>query len=866
MIMVGKRWLQMLNFKITYFILEEVLKTLLKKIILLISLAFLCPLFSWASEYSVTVHNNELLFNPDFLKLSDGENWKNIDLSYFTNASGAAPGEYSVDVLVNGELVDSQTKVDFIAQNNKLIARLSLQQLDRWGIDTDKIAVSTSSVYHENISQMIQGATENYDANNQKLTLNIPQRYLKAQDWLSTPPHLWDPGMPALMVNYQFNGMKQNSNGHGTRSQFLSLDNSLNLGGWRLRHNGNLSTNSSSKHSHWQPVSVYLQHDYSFIQGGQFTVGQTSTDGTIFDSFPFEGIQFASDDGMIASELSKYSPVVRGIAYSQAQVSIKQNDVIIYQKNIPPGPFELHDFNQLFSGDLEVEIREADGSIRRYTQATAVLPILQRQGRLRYNLALGKYRSGTILGNRTSPQFIQSTAAFGLADEYTLYGGGIKADNYAAFLLGLGKYSDFWGAFSFDVAHSRSQFSQGINNFSKEQGQSYRFMYSRGFGETTLNITGYRYNTRGYYDFDEMQQIQARYIDKDNINSNHRRSRISTTINQATDNWGQINLSASKDQYWDTADGYNLSASYSLPFRYISAVLSLGYNKNPHYYNADKSLFLSVSIPLSTFQNGNSLFLTTNTITNNGQVQQQVGLNGSSLENQFNYALAQGWQNQSRGESGNIDLSYRGSYAQMNGGYSWQNESNQWSYGIAGGITIHPHGMTLSQPLSLDNASALIQARDAASVKVLNGSGIYTDWRGYAVVPYLTPYNRNQISLDVNSVRDDVELLNTDVTVIPKRGALVSAPFKVSVGNKAIITLIQKNGDPVPFGSLVTLGSETSINSSIVADEGQVYMTGLPEEDILVAKWGNAPSQQCKANYKLNLKKMRFNQLTLHCQ
>lgn len=39
---------------------------------------------------------------------------------------------------------------------------------------------------------------------------------------------------------------------------------------------------------------------------------------------------------MIAPELSQYSPVVRGIAYSQAQVSVKQNGVVIYQKNVPP--------------------------------------------------------------------------------------------------------------------------------------------------------------------------------------------------------------------------------------------------------------------------------------------------------------------------------------------------------------------------------------------------------------------------------------------------------------------------------------------------------------------------------------------------
>ncbi|EQC3334523.1 fimbria/pilus outer membrane usher protein [Escherichia coli] len=841
----------------------------LKKSFLLVRIALLCPAFSWAAVSPAPDSSNGFSFNPDFLKLSDGYSAQKIDLTYFANASGAAPGKYTVDVILNGKMVDSQIEIDFTAQDTKLAARLTRQQLERWGVDTDKISALTTSAYQKNITKIINGATENFDANNQKLILNIPQIYLKPQDWLSTPPHLWDDGMPALMVNYQFNGMKQNSHGYGSHSQFLSLDSSLNLGGWRLRHNGNWSTNSSSKESHWQPVSVYLQHDYSFLQGGQFTFGQTSTDGAIFDSFPFEGAQFSSDDGMIAPELSQYSPVVRGIAYSQAQVSVKQNGIIIYQKNVPPGPFELRDFNQIFSGDLEVEIREADGSIRHYTQASAVLPILQRQGRLRYNLALGKYRSGTNFGNRISdPQFMQTSAATGLSDGYTLYGGGIKADNYAAVLLGLGKYSERWGAFSLDVTHARSQFSKHYSDLGKQQGQSYRFMYSRGFGETntTLHITGYRYATRGYYDFDELQQIQTEDIRNRNINSYHQRLRISTTINQDIDDWGQINLSASKEQYWDSADGYNLYAGYSLPFSYISAMLSLGFNKSPRYHNTDKSLFLSVSVPLNSLLNGNNLFLTTNTITNNGQVQQQVGLNGASRDGEFSYAVAQGWQNQNREESGNITLNYRGPYAQMNGGYAWQKDYSQWSYGIGGGISVHPHGITLSQPLSLDSASALVQARDAASVKVLNGSGVYTDWRGYAVVPYLTPYNRNQISLDVNSAKDNIELLNTDVTVIPKRGALVSAPFKVNVGNKAIITLIQKNGEPVPFGSLVTLNSENSTNSSIVADEGQVYMSGLPKEDVLIAKWGNAPSQQCRATYKIKTKSNKFNEFTLHCQ
>ncbi|HCY2330281.1 TPA: fimbrial biogenesis outer membrane usher protein [Escherichia coli] len=836
----------------------------LKKSLLLVRFALLFPAFSWANLPSVT-DNDEWFFDHNFLRLSDGDNAENIDLSYFTRASGAVPGKYTVDVTVNGELVDKQVDIYFSGINNKLKAKLTTKQLYDWGIDVDKISSSITSRQHDgDILIFIQDAEEYFDINNQKLILNIPQSYIKPKGWLNTPPKLWESGVPALMVNYQFNGVNQTGDGYASRSQFLSLNNSLNIGGWRLRHNGNWSKNSNTKNSHWQPVSVYLQRDYSFMQGGQFTIGQTSTDGMIFDSFPFNGIQFSSDDGMIAPELSRYSPVVRGIAYSQAQVTVKQNDTIIYQKNVPPGPFELRDFSQMYSGDLQIEIRESDGTIRHYTQASAILPILQREGRLRYNLAMGEYRSSSS-NNISEPKFIQSSIAIGLPSEYTLYGGGVKADNYYAIMFGMGKYSDFFGALSLDISHARSQLS-GSEVGGKDKGQSYRFMYSRGFGETntTLNITGYRYASKGYYSFDEFQQIQSGLFYNEMPKFYHQRSGLSTTLSHEVDNLGQINLSASKNEYWNYTDGYDFSATYSPPFRYISAVLSLKYSKSPYYNNTDKSMFLSLSVPFNSFDEGR-VYLTTNTITNNGQSQQQIGLNGASRSGEISYSINQGWNNQGKGAPRNINLSYRAPYAQMSGGFYRQNNSSQWTYAIGGGITLHPEGVTLSQPLSLDNANALVQARDAAGVKVLNGTGIYTDWRGYAVVPYLTAYKRNVISLDVNSVKENVELLNTDVTVIPSKGSLVPASFKVNVGNRAIITLFQKNGLPVPFGSVVSLDSESGVNSNIVAEEGQVYMSGLPEKGTLIAKWGDTPDQQCVTEYAVKERNSEINNITLTC-
>ncbi|HAF2306639.1 TPA: fimbrial biogenesis outer membrane usher protein, partial [Salmonella enterica] len=76
-----------------------------------------------------------------------------------------------------------------------------------------------------------------------------------------------------------------------------------------------------------------------------------------------------------------------------------------------------------------------------------------------------------------------------------------------------------------------------------------------------------------------------------------------------------------------------------------------------------------------------------------------------------------------------------------------------------------------------------------------------------------------------------------------------AVPFHIRTGAKALITL-SYNGKPVPFGSMVsvkgTSGGEPV--TGIVADEGQVYMSGLPEQGTLKVSWG---SEMCSAQYAL---------------
>ena len=69
------------------------------------------------------------------------------------------------------------------------------------------------------------------------------------------------------------------------------------------------------------------------------------------------GVKLETDTSMLPVSQQGFAPVVRGIANSDAKVTIKQNGYTIYQTNVSPGPFEIR--------DLSRNIRSRSGSDRR---------------------------------------------------------------------------------------------------------------------------------------------------------------------------------------------------------------------------------------------------------------------------------------------------------------------------------------------------------------------------------------------------------------------------------------------------------------------------------------------------------------------
>ena len=74
---------------------------------------------------------------------------------------------------------------------------------------------------------------------------------------------------------------------------------------------------------------------------------------------------------------------------------------------------------------------------------------------------------------------------------------------------------------------------------------------------------------------------------------------------------------------------------------------------------------------------------------------------------------------------------------------------------MSGGIIAHADGITFGQPLG--DTMVLVKAPGADNVKIENQTGIHTDWRGYAILPFATEYRENRVALNANSLADNVE-------------------------------------------------------------------------------------------------------------
>lgn len=93
---------------------------------------------------------------------------------------------------------------------------------------------------------------------------------------------------------------------------------------------------------------------------------------------------------MLPPNLRGYAPDVSGVAHNGAKVTISQMGRVLYETQVPAGPFRIQDIGDSVSGTLHVRVEEQNGQVQEYDVTTASMPFLTRQGQVRYKVMMGR--------------------------------------------------------------------------------------------------------------------------------------------------------------------------------------------------------------------------------------------------------------------------------------------------------------------------------------------------------------------------------------------------------------------------------------------------------------------------------------------
>ncbi|ENF6040606.1 fimbrial outer membrane usher protein [Citrobacter amalonaticus] len=824
----------------------------------------------------------EYYFDPALLQGSDFG--KSLDLDRFNQRDNALPtGDYVLDVYLNNQLIRRQASIALVKPKGD---KTDVQPC----LSPELIALSairTTQNVTPNICLPIDslGPKINWEVDLSSLRLNmvVPQAGLLHSPRGFIPVSEWDAGETALFLRHNTNFYHTENTDSHLRYDYLwsNINAGFNLGLWQIRHQGNLryaDDNQTGRHYKYNAVATSVQRPLPQLDS-IIAFGDNYTNSSLFGNLSFNGVKLSTDQRMWPQGKRGYAPEVRGVATTTARVVVRQQGKVIYETTVAPGAFVINDlYNTRGQGDLTVDVVEANGQVSRFTVPYSAVPDSIRPGNWNYELAMGYVRQYYSVENK----FIEGVLQRGMSNVLTANMGSRLADNYQAFLAG-GVLATSVGAFGLNTVFS----SAHVENNEKQQGWRVEASYSKTFTTgTNLVLAAYRYSTSGYRDLQDVlgvrrQEKNGTLYYSDTLNQ---RNNFSATVSQPMGDWGMLSFTGSTSDYYNNASritqlqlgysnswrdiSFNISAARqrsTYSSRYFSSVNDRDFdNENQRKYT-ENTVSLGISIPFYFGSSRSQINLDMNRSRDSRTA--TVGMSGTTGEkSSTSWALYSGIEhNNDSGDSstwgGNIE--HRTSVGAFRAYASRGDSYQQYGLGMSGTLVAHRGGITAG-PYTSDTF-ALVEAPGARGAEIRNGQGATVDRFGYAILPSLTPYRYNTISLDSQNMADDVELQGGSKRLVPYAGAISRVTFKTTHGKATLINTTLPDGSQPPMGADVTDSNGEAVG--IMGQGGQIYARLAAQSGVLFVKWGKTAAQQCQVWYQLpTTRDVPLYQLTLPCR
>lgn len=775
-------------------------------------------------------------FNASFLKNMTG---LNSDLSRFASANAVDPGKYVLDVYLNNERIGTE-KIRVIQTVDgaktcfpyRLLRKIPLKQ----ALSVEKQQKLEASQSCVSFAELFDEGSMRLNIADLQMIISLPQASLVRHARGFVSPEMWESGANALNLNYSLNAWRSVTGHQQYDSVYARTLAGFNFYGWMLRHEGSFNwQNQADSGRYYEAVATYMQKDIPPLKS-RLLFGDGNTSGDLFDTLSFRGVQLSSVEQMWPDSLRGYAPQIRGVADSTAQVTVSQNGTRLYETTVSPGAFLIDDLYPTgYGGDLDVTVKEADGSEKRFSIPYSAGARLKRPGMTAYAVTAGFSRIANLV---YMPKVFQATVQHGLTNSLTGYAGLQGTDNAVSLLLGAAIGLPV-GAFSTDVIAARTEYGKVT-----DKGVNLRAAYSKKIAATSTNIiVTLSRSSAGYFSYGDAVRINND-VKKDRAGYELSRSkeRISLSARQQLgERYGTLHASGYLQNYWnrsDTRTQFQLGYSNNMgSLIYSLSATRLFYDSG----TAETAFTLDFSLPLGGRADSRPPYLTgTASHSPSGLTTQSAihGVTGAASQTTYSVGVTRDSDSHS---AASMSALYKSPWTSLQIAGTKGGSYYSISGGLSGSLVTMADSMTFSayQATTL----AVVNAEQAQGARVSGYPNIVLDSSGRAIVPNLSPYKINELSLDPKGMPAHVELKQTSRRVVPVEGAIMKVAYQSISGRPLLIRATQAGGAPLPFGAKVS--DESGNTLATVMQGGQIYLRLNQDEAKLKVFWGSAQQNSC---------------------
>ena len=629
----------------------------------------------------------------------------------------------------------------------------------------------------------------------------------------------------AGLLNYDVNSLFSQYGNDSSRYMSANTELGFNAGDWIVRSRQVQTWQDDvSRTSH---LAAYAQRTFA-SQQAVLQAGQINLYNPVLAGAQITGVQVLTEEAL---QVEGQSAVIEGIAHSQAQVEVRQNGSLIHSTVVPAGPFSLNDVRRLNNrSDVEVTVKEADGSERSFIVPAAMLGIgLPAPG---FSLAAGQVRSNGD-AQEGNPWVISGGWSGALHPQLLFSTGMTGAADYRATGLSLGALP------STETQIQASVVAADAGGRAPSRGLQGDLSASHRFNDQWSINAGSSYRTFGYRELED-----AVFDTRSDSTKSRYRDQQSAALAWSHPGLGAFSGGISRTASFDGQSSSRALASWGTNIAGVSVSASAEWQLSGAN-RRDDSVYLNFSIPL-----GESRRARTWVRSSGGEYRSGVGLN-ERVNDQFGYRVGVEHNTRDKQVQSTAGVSLLPRFSQLDLSYT-RSDAERSSYQAAarGGAVLHNGGLTLS-PYAVRDTFALVSVGEMDAIKVTTPSGpVWTDGQGQAVVPQLAAYGRSAVEIDTRSLPRNVDINNGLAVISAGRGAVDRVEFGVTMTRRALLKVSTGDGKALPRGA--TVNTEDGEFVTLVQDAGQVFLPNVLDTRPL---WISAPGlERCRLDFELPAK------------